>query len=139
MSTHNNEIIQQEVDILYSLSLVIDRLLIDLDRRMSVNLEEFSREKKKLFNRMQDGIKLAFQSIEKLNIDIEKTAEGSNYANLDIWYEGANELCRLLLLYFEKCELAVENSNQVFKFLRSLSGGKGLIDEEVLERFYMKK
>ena len=139
MGAHNDAVIQQEVDILYSLSLVIDKMLMDVERRLSVRSEGSNREKKQAFSKVCDGIQRAYKGVEKLNLDIEKASASTNYTELDIWHMGANEICRLLLLYFEKCEYVEENANQVFKFLRSLTSGKGIVDEEVLERFYLKK
>lgn len=138
MNKHNNEVIQEEANILYSLSIVIDRLLIDLDRRMALNEDSFQREKKMYFRRMQDGIKRAYDNIEKLRPDIENSAKASNYRDLDVWDSGANEICRLLLLYFEKCDESAENANTLMRTLRSMEG-KGVIDEEDIARFYMKK
>ena len=138
MSTHNDRMIQQEADILYSLSIVIDRLLMDLDRRMISLQDSFQREKKLYFRSIQNGIKQVYNNIEKLRPDIENSAKASNYRDLDVWDSGANEICRLLLLYFEKCDESAENANALMRTLRSMEG-KGVIDEEDIARFYMKK
>ena len=138
MSQHNDAMIQEEANILYSLSMVIDRLLIDVDRRMALNKDSFQREKKMFFRRMSQGIKMAYDNIEKLRPDIEDSAKDSDYKDLDIWNAGANEICRLILLYFEKCDHSEENANDLFKYLRGMEG-KGIINEDDISRFYMKK
>lgn len=135
----NKQTVQSaEMNILYSLSQVIDKILMDAERRGLVrpNLE-LIREKKILFRRVSNCVQGAFRAIEEINKDIEQSAS-ADYRLLDEWAVESNEMCRLLLLYYDKCDKNVDNANAVFKFLRSLEG-EGIITESDLDRFRLKK
>lgn len=135
----NKQTVQSaEMNILYSLSQVIDKILMDAERRGLVrpNLE-IIREKKILFRRVSNCVQGAFRAIEEINKDIEQSAS-ADYRLLDEWAVESNEMCRLLLLYYDKCDKNEDNANAVFKFLRSLEG-EGIITESDLDRFRLKK
>lgn len=49
----------------------------------------------------------------------------------------ANELCRLQLLYWDKCFQNFDNVNETFKFLRSLEG-MGVFTEKDIEHYRLR-
>ena len=129
---------QVEVNVCYMMSRAIDLMLLDVERRMRAEGREFRHEKKVIFNRLMESIGVVFRYIAMLNSDIEESAKGNGYKDLDIWAAESNEMCRLLLLYADRCGRYPDDSNSVFKLLRSFEGD-GIITEEVLSRFYLKK
>ena len=133
-----DKVLQAEINIAYLLSLTLDKMLMDAERRMTAQRIVFRRDKKQSFNKIIDGIQRTFKACAELNEDIELESAPSGYTDLDDWNRSANETVRLLLLFSDKCWKSDDNANCVFKYLRSLDG-EGVITEEALERFYMKK
>ena len=127
-----------EINTLYMMSQAMDKILMDAERRGLVppNLEVL-REKKIQFRRLTSCVNGAFRAIADLIRDIEMSAI-DDYTQLDTWADESNELCRLILLFADKCSKNMDNSNAVFKFLRSLEG-EGVVTEDVLDRFRLKK
>ena len=138
MNENKSRTLQVEVNIAYMFSLALDKLMMDIERRLLLQKEIFRRDKKVLFNKMMDGIYRAYRAAAELNTDIEVSASETSYKDLDVWNDEANELCRLVLLYSDKCGKYPDNANEVFKLLRSMKG-EDVITEKDLERFYLKK
>lgn len=127
-----------EMNVLYMMSQAMDKLLMDADKRGILrNDVRVVREKKMLYRRLTSCISGAFRAIGEMNDDIEFCAK-DDYTKLDLWAEESNELCRLVLLFADKCGKNVDNANAVFKFLRSLDG-EGIITEDDLDKFRLKK
>ena len=59
------------------------------------------------------------------------------WKNIPVWQEESNELARLILLYADR-SADVDHVEAVFKMLRELPG-EGIVDEEMLKRFYLNK
>lgn len=127
-----------EVNICYMMSRAMDRLMLDAERRLVKRNIVFRQDKKVLFRRLMESIAAVYRYSAKLNEDIELSAKPSGYKDLDVWSEETNEMCRLILLYSDKCGKYPDAANQVFKLLRSFEG-EGIITEEALQRFYLKK
>lgn len=127
-----------EINTLYLVSLAMDRLMMDFERRMKASGQEFRRDKKFQFNQIIKGIQMAFRAFQVLNVDIEHSAEDKGWEVLDAWYEESLEIVRLLLLYDDRCGKSLTNRDNLFKYLRGMEGD-GVITEEVLKRFYLKK
>lgn len=127
-----------EINILYLVSLAMDRLMLDFERRMKASGQEFRKEKKYQFRQIIDGIQRAFRAFQVLNADIEHSCEKEGFEVIDAWAEEALEIVRLLLLYDDRCGKSLTNRDNLFKYLRGMNG-EGVIDEEALKRFYLKK
>ena len=126
-----------EINTLYLMSLAMDRMMLDFERRMKAVHQEFRRDKKYQFKQMMDGINRAYRAFQVLNDDIEHSCESKGWEVLDAWSEEALEVIRLLLLYDDKAGRNINNRDKIFSFIRSLEGD-GVITEEVLQRFYLK-
>lgn len=126
-----------EVNLIYSMSWAMDRLLLDIESRLKGKGDGLQREKKRAFNNLMDAINRAYRASAALREDIELASSRSGYKELDIWAVETNELCRLLLLWTDRCDTE-ETTNQVFKLLRSFEGD-GIITEDVLKSYYLKK
>ena len=140
-----------EVNLLYMLTLSFDLILRDIEWRLDKRSRaeegrgcEFKREKKKQFNEYIETIRAAIKNIhkswdlnEKLTQDIYASSAKGNYKSVPIWQRESNELARLVLLYADRS--ANEDAvNKIHSFIRSLPG-EGIITEEVLKNFYLKK
>lgn len=127
-----------EINLLYIIIMATERIVDDIDKRLKAKKSEFHREKKMRFNQIIDSIK----NIKRLNdlIDQEDYAVGlkGNYESYQYYQEDAYELARLLLLFADRHTKDVEVGNKVMKFVRSLESA-GIVDEDVLAKYYLKK
>lgn len=131
-----------EVNVLYMMSLTMDIMIRDLDRRMKMRANRegviggFRQDKKLLFRKFVDSVKAACSYAELLGDDVIANTEKSNFKDLDIWQREANELARLILLYADKSseEGAMES---IFGYLNSFRGA-GIVNENNLKPFYLK-
>ena len=126
-----------ETNVLYMMSLTMDLILRDCEWRMNKQREAFKREKKQLFTRYAQAIRTACVLQDLLTQDIFDCDQKHDWKNIPVWQDEANELARLILLYADRSadESVVD---EIFKHLRSLPC-EGIVDEKMLESFYLKK
>ena len=122
---------------LYMMSLAMDLILRESDRRYRLKGARFRGEKKQLFNRYTNAVRTALILQEDMSQDIYKEDEKHNFRNIQIWQEEANELARLQLLFADR-SADQDVVNNIFKFIRE-QPGDGIVDEELLKEFYLKK
>lgn len=127
-----------EINLLYVAAMAFERIIDDVEKRLNTKKRTFQFEKKKRFNDMMGSIK----NVKRLNdlIDQMDYAEGlkGNYESYQYYQEDAYELARILLLFADRHSKNIEIGNEVAKFLRSKESAE-IVDENVLERFYLKK
>lgn len=127
-----------EINILYIAAMAFERIIDDVERRLNAKKRTFHFEKKLRFRQIMDSIK----NIKRLSdvIDQEDYAKGlaGNYESYQYYQEDAYELARILLLFADRHSKNIEVGNEVAKFLRSKESAE-IVDENVLERFYLKK
>lgn len=126
------------INVMYMMALAMDRMMLDFERRMRKDHLEFRHDKKYQFRQIMDGIQRAYRAFQLLNDDIEHSCVSRGWDVLDCWYEESLELVRLLLLYDDRCGRNITNRDNLFKYLREMEGD-GVITEDVLSRFYLKK
>lgn len=140
-----------EVNVLFMLTQSFDLILRDIERRMAeralreeCRVVEFKREKKKQFREYLDSLrdiaarmKRSYDLNERITQDIYDSSAEDNYKSLPIWQLESNELARLVLLYADK-SADDENVNKIHSFIRSLPG-EGIVTEDVLKNFYLRK
>lgn len=122
---------------LYMMSLAMDLMIRDLERRIILQGAMFVREKKQTFNRFIKAVQTACILQDDLTQDIYTEDEKHNFKNIQIWQEEANELARLVLLYADK-SADQDVCDKIHSFIRSFPGD-GIVDEKMLENFYLKK
>lgn len=127
-----------EINVMYTMAMAMDRIMLDFERRMYARKDEFIREKKIEFKKIINCAQGAYRAFSVLNDDIERSSADSGYKDLDTWSDEALEYARLLLLYDDKCGRSLTNRDQLFSYIRSLKG-EDVITEDVLKRFYLKK
>ena len=136
----NEKILKQascETNVLYMMSLAMDLILRNNEWLMSRQREFFRRDKKQLFTRYTKTVRDACYLQDLLTQDIFDADEKNNYRNIQIWQDEANELSRLVLLFADRS--ADQNVvDKIFKFIRE-QPGEGIVTEEMLESFYLKK
>lgn len=126
-----------ETNVLYMLSLTMDLILRDNEWRMIKQRESFKREKKQLFSRYTKAVRDACYLQDQLTQDIFDCDEKNGWRNIQLWQEEANELARLILLFADRSS-DQDTVDKIFSFIRSLHG-EGIVDEKMLESFYLKK
>ena len=136
----NEKILKQascETNVLYMMSLAMDLILRNNEWLMSRQREFFRRDKKQLFTRYTKTVRDACYLQDLLTQDIFDADEKNNYKNIQIWQDEANELSRLVLLFADRSadQNVVDN---IFRFIREQKG-EGIVTEEMLQSFYLKK
>lgn len=126
-----------ETNVLYMMSLAMDLILRNNEWLMSRLRQSFRKDKKQLFTRYAKTVRDACYLQDLLTQDIFDADEKNNYKNIQIWQDEANELSRLVLLFADRSadQNVVDN---IFKFIRE-QPGEGIVTEEMLESFYLKK
>lgn len=126
-----------ETNVLYMMSLAMDLILRNNEWLMSRLRQSFRKDKKQLFTRYAKIVRDACYLQDLLTQDIFDADEKNNYKNIQIWQDEANELARLMLLFADRS--ADQNVvDGIFKFIRS-TPGEGIVDEQLLSNFYLKK
>ena len=121
----------------YMTVLAVELMIRDVERRLAMESAQIQREKKLKYSRFCDHCKKALYFAEQLTQDIYEVDSEKGWKNIPIWQEESNELARLILLYADR-SADVENVYKVFKTLRDIKG-EGIITDEVLEPYYLKK
>lgn len=125
-----------ETNCIYMMSLAMDLILRHSEWLMSKQRECYKKEKKQLFNRYVKAVRDACIIQDQLTQDIWDAEEKNDYRNVDAWLNQANELARLILLFADK-SANQDVCNNIFKFIRE-QPGEGIVDEKMLESFYLK-
>lgn len=135
-----NEILKQascETNVLYMMSLAMDLILRNNEWLMSRLRQSFRKDKKQLFTRYAKTVRDACYLQDLLTQDIFDADEKNNYRNIQIWQDEANELSRLVLLFADR-SADQDAVDAIFRFIREQKG-EGIVTEEMLESFYLKK
>jgi len=125
------------INTIYMMSLSMDLMIREAERIMRRDNATFRREKRQIFNRFMKAVNTACILQEELTQDIYREDEKHNYKNVQIWQDEANELARLVLLYADR-SADQEVTDAIFKFIRE-QPCEGIVDEKMLESFYLKK
>ena len=115
----------------------MDLMIREAERIMRRDGATFRREKRQIFTRFMKAVNTACILQEELTQDIYREDEKHNFKNVQIWQDEANELARLILLFADR-SANEDTVNEIFKHLRSLPC-EGIVDEKMLESFYLKK
>ena len=126
-----------EINTCYLLTQACDLILRDCARRHDRLGMPMYRETKQRFGRWAEAVKRACILNEDLAQDIYTHEAKRNYKDVDIWQEQSNELARFVLMIADRSKY-IDFINEIFKHLRSFNGD-GIITEDVLKNFYLKK
>lgn len=122
---------------LYMMSLSMDRMIRESERLLYRERSLFRMEKKQTFNRFMQAVKTACILQDDLTQDIYQSDEKHNFRNVQIWQDESNELARLVLLFADR-SADQDVVDRIFAFIRE-QPGEGIVTEEMLESFYLKK
>ena len=127
-----------EINTVYILSLTIERIMDDIERRLNAQKYAFRQEKKMRINNILKAIKnIKMQSDLIDQIDFGEGLAG-NYGAYQSYQEDAYRLARIILLCADRDTDDPKNLFEVQKLLRSQKGA-GIVTEDVLNRFYLNK
>lgn len=128
------------VNLAYTAAFAAERLILTAEKYFERG-KTLKHEKKQAFTRLKETLASANRqfNIAFDNDLINAIGRSGEIADFDRAHKDANEIARLLLLYADRCGYSQENYEELFRFLRGMDGGLGLITEEVLKKFYMKK
>lgn len=126
-----------ETNALYMMSLAMDLILRHNEWLMSKQKEAFKREKKQLFTRYTKAVRDACFLQDLLTQDIYDCDEKHDFRNIPVWQEEANELARFVLMFADRSSDA-DAVDRIFAFIRE-QPAEGIVDEKMLEAFYLRK
>lgn len=129
------------VNMAYTCAFASERMILEVERILKGRGEGLKHEKKQAFTRLAETLRAAKRYYDFIfDDDLIKAVEGSGeVTDYDRAHADGNEIARLLLLYSDRCGYNQANYEELFRVLRGMEGGLGLITEEVLKNFYMKK
>lgn len=126
-----------ETNVLYMMSIAMDLILRNNEWMMAKVRQYFKHDKKQVFTRYTKAVRDACYLQDLLMQDIFDVDEKNDFRNVQTWQGEANELARLILLFADRS--ADQNVvDGIFKFIRS-TPGEGIVDEQLLSNFYLKK
>ena len=125
---HSEQVERVEINVTYVIALALSMLINDIEKSLLSRRVRYKQDRKRRFNNIISSIKEI-----KRNLDIIDYIDAYQY-----YQEDAAELARLVLLFADRQGHNPDNANEVFRLLRSQTG-EGIIDEETLKRFYLKK
>lgn len=126
-----------ETNVLYMMSIAMDLILRNNEWLMAKVRQYFRHDKKQVFTRYTKAVRDACYLQDLLMQDVFDVDEKNDFRNVQTWQVEANELARLILLFADRS--ADQNVvDGIFKFIRS-TPGEGIVDEQLLSNFYLKK
>lgn len=135
---HSEQVERVEINITYVIALALSMLINDIEKSLISRKVRYKQDRKRRFNNIISSIKEIKRNLDIIDyIDFAEDLEG-HYDAYQYYQEDAAELARLVLLFADRQGHNPDNANEVFRLLRSQKG-EGIIDEETLKRFYLKK
>lgn len=128
------------VNMAYTAAFAAERLILTAEKYFERG-KKLRHEKKQAFTRLREALMAANRQFSiAFDEDLIRAVSNSGeIADYDRAHADGNEIARLLLLYSDRCGYNQANYEELFRFLRGMDGGLGLITEDVLKNFYMKK
>lgn len=129
------------VNMAYTCAFASERMILEVERILKCRGAGLKHEKKQAFTRLAETLRAAKRYYDFIfDEDLIKAVKGSGeVTDYDRAHADGNEIARLLLLYSDRCGYNQANYEELFRVLRNMPDGLGLITEEVLKNFYMKK
>lgn len=135
---HSEQVERVEINVTYVIALALSMLINDIEKSLLSRKVRYKQDRKRRFNNIISSIKEIKRNLDIIDyIDFAEDLEG-HYDAYQYYQEDAAELARLVLLFADRQGHDPDNANEVFRLLRSQKG-EGIIDEETLKRFYLKK
>lgn len=135
---HSEQVERVEINVTYVIALALSMLINDIEKSLLSRRVRYKQDRKRRFNNIISSIKEIKRNLDIIDyIDFAEDLEG-HYDAYQYYQEDAAELARLVLLFSDRQGHNPDNANEVFRLLRSQTG-EGIIDEETLKRFYLKK
>ena len=135
---HSEQVERVEINVTYVIALALSMLINDIEKSLLSRRVRYKQDRKRRFNKIISSIKEIKRNLDIIDyIDFAEDLEG-HYDAYQYYQEDAAELARLVLLFADRQGHNPDNANEVFRLLRSQTG-EGIIDEETLKRFYLKK
>lgn len=135
---HSEQVERVEINVTYVIALALSMLINDIEKSLLSRRVRYKQDRKRRFNNIISSIKEIKRNLDIIDyIDFAEDLEG-HYDAYQYYQEDAAELARLVLLFADRQGHNPDNANEVFRLLRSQKG-EGIIDEDTLKRFYLKK
>jgi len=122
-----------KVTLLYHLAMVMDILIVDIDRELQKYGPGFEKEKKRRFNIYAQSVRDTCTRAEQLNIDNAIWKATGDARSFDSVRGTANELLRYLMLLIDRTQ-SRGAAFRVFRYLKRLQSA-GIFTEGDIARF----
>lgn len=130
--------IKHKTHLMFLISRCCDLLCWDIEndlRKISHNYC-LQKEVKMRFSQYEDTIEKASAQFENFIDPITIHSSSSDgFKDYEKTRQFANELVRLLMLYYEKCRMNLDNHIQVFELMENFEDGSGVFTEADINRF----
>lgn len=124
-------------DSIFLMAFAQDLMIQDLILRLKHQGDGLRQRSKFNLNEMIKALKRASHFADELREELFEADAEHRWKNIQTWQDEANEVARLVLLWEDR-ETNPEVCNEIFKFIRSTQGD-GVVTEEMLENYYLKK
>lgn len=126
-----------EIYLLYTLTIALDAMVFDIEKRFRAVKESFhfEKESKRALSRYFELLQQCKAQYDNFICpSIVNVAKKTGYKSYDESRVHAQELIRLLMLYYTQCG-KINNHEAVFNFISSLEGGNNIFTEDDINRF----
>ena len=129
------------VNMAYTAAFASERLILVLEKYLNAKGERLRHDKKYNFGMLRRSLQAAKRYYDMAfdNDLIRAVSDSGEMKDYDRAHADANEIARLLLLYADRCGYNQKNYEELFRVLRNMPDGLGLITEDILKNFYMQK
>lgn len=124
-------------DSIFLMAFAQDLMIQDLVLRMGSKGEGLRHRSRWNLNEMIKALKRASHFADELREELFEADEENKWKNIQTWQDESNEVARLVLLWEDR-EPHPEVCNEIFQFIRKTEGD-GIVTEEMLENYYLKK
>lgn len=126
------------INIAYALASAAYCIMHDVDRRLQAEEGAHLRQdKRRKFSQLMADMKAIKIREERIDEDVFEALAGE-YRDYEYWQQDYNEICRLMLLWIDRCDNDDDAKNSIFKALRELPT-TGIFEESDIDRFRLKK
>ena len=141
MKTREFDVEGQLVNMAYTAAFASERLILVLEQYLNTRGERLRHDKKYNFGMLRRSLQAAKRYYDMAfdNDLIRAVSDSGEMKDYDRAHADANEISRLLLLYADRCGYNQKNYEELFRVLRNMPDGLGLITEDILKNFYMQK
>lgn len=131
--------VSHEINLLYILSLACDAMIFDVEKRMkkvdhTMHLKNEAKMRMRQYLGLLSDCEAQFEHFISPTIISSATKNTTDFSSYEHSREFAQEIIRLVMMYYEKCP-SFDNHSKAFDMLMKLDGGRGVFTAEDINNF----